>query len=183
MNNICQNCKKARATVHLTEIDPDSHEPHEMHLCEDCARDSGGLQKKSSAPKVSTISFTTSIVGKASKVAGSGTAPSKVVCPDCGMTNQEFRLKGRFGCVGCYDVFEESLMSLLEKVHGATQYVGPRPLAADGRQRSVAALEQELVDLRRRMNRLVRSENYEEAAQLRDQIDELEQQLLEPGDA
>jgi len=180
MNNICQYCKKARATVHLTEIDPDSNEPHEMHLCEECARDSGGIQKPPPPPKVSTISFTTSIVGLAGK-AGSGASSSKIVCPDCGMTNQEFRLKGRFGCVGCYDVFEESLVALLEKVHGATQYVGPEPVSAEG-SRTAAAMEQELVDLRRRMNRLVKNENYEEAAHLRDQIVELEQQLLEPGD-
>ena len=49
--------------------------------------------------------------------------------------------------------------------------------------RSSAAMEQELIDLRRRMLRLVKSEEYEEAARLRDQIDALEKQLLEAGDA
>lgn len=186
MNNICQNCKKARATVHLTEIDPDSHEPHEMHLCEECARDSGGPPKKPEPPHQSAISFTTSIIGlggAGSPAVGSRSTPSKIVCPECGMTNQEFRLKGRFGCLGCYGVFEESLLALLEKVHGATQHVGPGPKAVGEVRRSSAAMEQELIDLRRRMLRLVKSEEYEEAARLRDQIDALEKQLLEAGDA
>ncbi|MFH0944776.1 MAG: UvrB/UvrC motif-containing protein [Planctomycetota bacterium] len=186
MNNICQNCKKARATVHLTEIDPDSHEPHEMHLCEECARDSGGPQKKPVPLQEGTISFTTSIIGLGGAgpaAIGSRSAPSKIVCPECGMTNQEFRMKGRFGCLGCYGVFEENLLALLEKVHGATQYVGPAPKLVGEARRSAAAMEQELVDLRRRMKRLVKSEEYEEAARLRDQIDTLEKQLLESGDA
>lgn len=186
MNNICQNCKKARATVHLTEIDPDSHEPHEMHLCEECARESGGMQKKPEPKKLGgSVSFTTSIIGlggHGQSSIGSRSTPSKIVCPECGMTNQEFRLKGRFGCMACYGVFEESLLALLEKVHGATQHVGPGPKAHGEERRSAAAMEQELVDLRRRMQRMVKSEEYEEAARLRDRIDALEKQLLEPGD-
>ena len=79
-------------------------------------------------------------------------------------------------------VFEDSLLALLEKVHGATQHVGPGPKSLGAERRTAAAMEQELVDLRRRMQRMVKSEEYEEVARLRDQIDALEKQLLEPGD-
>lgn len=182
MSNVCQNCKKARATVHLTEIDPENNRPHEMHLCEECARESG------SAPTspAKSIAITASLIGappgtKGGK-GGRGRAAAGITCPGCGMTLQEFRVKGRFGCARCYDIFEEGLVPLLERIHGATQYVGHHPRGSDPSSRSVASLTQELLDLRRRMSRLVKNEEYEEAARLRDRIEEVEQHLAEAGD-
>lgn len=177
MNNVCQNCKKTRATVHLTEIDPDNNQPHEMHLCEDCARESGSAQQDVQTP---TISFTTSVVGLPDKL-GKGSSTSFAPCPECEMTYQEFRVKGRFGCARCYDAFEKGLLPLLERIHGATQYVGRVPAGQDAITGTTASLTQELVDLRRRMGRLVKSEEYEEAARLRDRIEEVEQ-ILSEGD-
>lgn len=175
MNNVCQNCKKARATVHLTEIEPESNQPTEMHLCENCARESGSGPKPVVKPQ--SVAFSTLLAMQdAEKGTRRGSGAVRPVCPECGMNYQEFRVKGRFGCATCYEAFEEGLLPLLEKVHGAAQYVGPRPRAVVDAG-SVSALRQELIDLRRRLNHVVRNEDYEEAARLRDRINEVEERL------
>ena len=193
MNNVCQVCKKARATVHLTEIDAENAEPTEMHLCENCARDSGTSQKASPSPSAS-VSFTTSLIDLHKKKAGAS-AGQNLVCPECGMTYQEFRVKGRFGCVTCYDAFAAGLVTLLEKVHGASEHVGPPPppstAAAEPAEDEVeapvdddppAALRRELGELRRQLRSVVDEENYEEAARLRDRISEVESRIGEPDE-
>lgn len=174
--NTCQNCKKARATVHLTEIDPENASPQETHLCEACARDTGASTTKPSS--VSTLQLTTTLISLQEKVRARGMSRT-VVCDECGMTFQEFRVKGRLGCCRCYEVFEEGLAPLLEKVHGSSHYVGPEPGVGSRRERTATALEQELLELRRRLPRAVKDEDYEQAARIRDRIRELEALLME----
>jgi len=170
--NTCQNCKKARATVHLTEIDPENAQPQETHLCEACARESGASTAK---PALSTLSLTTTLMSLQEKVAKTRGGMSRAVtCDECGMTYQEFRVKGRLGCCRCYEAFEEGLAPLLEKVHGSSHYVGPSPGVGTQRERVSAAHEQELLEQQRRLTRLVKDEDYEEAARVRDRIRELE---------
>lgn len=177
MNNICQKCKKARATVHLTEIDTENNRPQQMHLCDACARESSAPPKP---PQGQALTFSAMLSSLQEKSPGGKPGGLKLVCPECGMSYQEFRVKGRFGCLSCYDAFGENLRLLLEKVHGASQYVGPLPSGKSAGARSSAALEQELVDLRRRLNRVVKDEDYEEAARIRDRIAAVEQSLQEP---
>ncbi len=178
MNNVCQVCKKARATVHLTEIDSENAEPTEMHLCEACAKESGTSTKP---PPGAAMKFATSLIELHQKEGGARTGKT-IVCPECGMSYQEFRIKGRFGCTTCYDAFESGLLPLLEKVHGATEHVGPAPTAAAATEGAQPALQRELVELRRRLKSVVDEERYEEAARLRDRITEVEKQLAEPDE-
>jgi protein arginine kinase activator len=183
MSNICQNCKQQRATVHLTEIDSESNEPHEMHLCESCARESGATSMPSSAAFVKdaiTAFASNALSGLAEKQDVRKSAARRATCSKCGMSYQEFRIKGRFGCADCYDAFEEGLITLLEKVHGANQYVGDYPPGVAATSRTHAAIDQELIDLRRRLDLVVKNEQYEEAARVRDRIQELERLRTEP---
>src|SRR5689334_12013623 len=119
---VCQNCKKSRATVHLTEIDHQNHRRQELHLCENCARESGMPQKHDTI----AISLPTAPSASASeKILSTKGTSRDLKCPECGMTWQEFRVKGRFGCANDYKVFEDALVPLLEKVHnGASRHVG-----------------------------------------------------------
>lgn len=169
--NTCQHCKKARATVHLTDIDPERAEPQETHLCEACARESGASTAKPVG--LSTLSLTTTLISLQEKAQAQGMSRS-VTCDECGMTYQEFRVKGRLGCCRCYEAFEQGLAPLLEKVHGSSHYVGPRPGVGTQRERVSAAHEQELLEQQRRLTRLIKGEDYEEAARVRDRIRELE---------
>lgn len=166
----CQACQQKPATVHLTEIVQKSK--RETHLCEECARDKG-------------VSFTHSFsvkeyLGGLSKdeaedepavppaPAASPEAPPERFppCPSCGLTYEQFRQTGRFGCAEDYTHFRAALMPLLEKIHGKRSHTGRVPDRIGERlehQRRLAQLQQAL-------EAAVEAENYERAAELRDAI-------------
>jgi protein arginine kinase activator len=98
-------------------------------------------------------------------------------CPNCGLTYEEFGRTGRLGCSECYEAFSKFLLPLIKRVQHATQHVGKRPsrLAAP-----VARVQQDLRELQNRLTKVIREEDFEEAARLRDQIKQLEEKLKKP---
>jgi protein arginine kinase activator len=50
--------------------------------------------------------------------------PSGIACPVCGFTQADFKKTGRLGCSACYDVFGESLESMLKNMHKGSEHVG-----------------------------------------------------------
>jgi len=121
-----------------------------------------------------------------------------LVCPGCGLSGADFRQHGRLGCARCYDTFKPVLDPLLPTLHRGLTHVGkagsgtaqpslplmPPPVAADTPPAApvvappaapptppappspaevMAGLEEEL-------RCAVVVENYERAAQIRDQI-------------
>ena len=155
----CQKCEKNLATVHVTDIIDGVR--NEQHLCEQCAQVTG-------LPFASSFSVS-KFLGLMEAAGSSGGVPAQeVACPDCGMTLSEFRTSGRFGCARDYEVFREHLEPMLEKMHGATRHVGKHP---DSRLWQVTERMQRLKgDLAEAITR----EAYEEAAELRDQIESIE---------
>ena len=94
----------------------------------------------------------------------------QLVCPNCGITYREFREQGRFGCPHDYIVFREALLPLLENIHGDVQHVGKCPKRAP----HASQQQYQLIKLRRELADAIDREEYEEAADLRDQIAEIE---------
>jgi protein arginine kinase activator len=89
-------------------------------------------------------------------------------CPSCGATLSDFRESGRLGCAACYRTFEPSLRDLLRRLHGSSRHLGERYAPPGG-----AAEEAEVVtvsQLRNRLRLAVETENFELAAELRDQL-------------
>lgn len=93
-------------------------------------------------------------------------------CPSCGMTYNQFTQLGRFGCPDCYDSFSSRLEPLLRRIQTGTSHTGKVPV------KSGATLQQKrrLEALRRELQQAVANEQFERAAELRDQIKLLEQQ-------
>jgi protein arginine kinase activator len=94
----------------------------------------------------------------------------EVVCPECGFTLDQFRKEGVLGCPGDYEVFKDSLEPLLEKAHsGKTRHVGklPSKMPAD----EVSKVK--IANMKQDLQRAVETEDYETAARLRDQINQL----------
>ncbi len=161
---LCQICNKKNATVHLTEIIND--QMTEIHLCEACAKQKGvagmgqpfGLQDLLAG----LVDFGTPVAPGAKK--------TDVKCPNCKMTYEDFRKLGRLGCSVCYDTFKDTLDPLLKKVHGSVQHVGKAPV----REGEKFQKKQERQDLQFRLQRAIQSEEFEEAARLRDKLRKLE---------
>ena len=98
-----------------------------------------------------------------------------LTCSGCGATYAEFRKIGRAGCAKCYTDFRKPMESLLLKVHGNLQHTGRMPGGVQNDQSlrmSIDRCKQDLV-------KAIASEEYEQAAQIRDQIRSLTSQLEE----
>ncbi len=158
----CDKCGKP-ATVHLTEIT--NGQKAEKHLCEDCAV-SEGITIKANVP-ISQLLEDFILQGSSEEGEGGGDH----VCEICGLRFSEFRKKGLLGCSHDYDAFAQSLDPLLERTHeGATQHVGKVPRRAGTDQKKMTSL----LRLRAQLKSAVTAENYEQAAELRDHIKEME---------
>jgi protein arginine kinase activator len=161
---VCDNCGSTDAVVHLTQIVNNQMSTH--RLCEKCAAEKG----LETAPE--PVGFPlTDFLAQMGSDPGSGTEATESACPFCGLTFDDFRETGRLGCPQCYETYAPQLQRLLRRVHGGTQHVGkiylpPDPTASD--------LERRLQGLRRKLNRAVEAEDFERAAELRDEIRSLE---------
>ena len=163
----CRRCSKP-ATLHITELR--EGEVHALHLCESCAQ-----EYLNSPDFTETPDDQEALAAKLSEATGVEDLDEldHLVCPNCGITFREFRSQGRLGCPHDYISFEEELMPLLENIHGETQHTGKFPKRAPDASRR----QYELIKLRSRLRTAVEEEAYEKAAQLRDEINELEAEL------
>ena len=163
----CLRCTK-QASLHITELK--GGKSFSLHLCEDCASDYldtvkvGGLPDEMDEPlalgSLGTIGSDTPIEA------------STEACPFCGMTYKEFRSRGRLGCPHDYEHFHDELIPLLESIHhGETQHVGKYPPKVSDDSRK----QYELIRLKNELKTAIEEEDYERAAQLRDQIKSYEE--------
>ena len=143
----CQKCARKPATVFTTTVV--GGELKRTDLCEDCARESGAVHPSG------FLSAEALMMGPAS-------SPEEKTekCPACGYTLDTLNKTGRLGCATCYEKFSASLTAALQESQRAMTHVGKRP----GRKR--ASRE----ELEAEMQQLIRTEQYEEAARLRDRM-------------
>ena len=93
-----------------------------------------------------------------------------MVCESCGTTHQEFKKGGRLGCEACYHVFRPVLDPLLDGMHAGTKHLGKVPASSVSR----IKFEKSVVSLRGELSEAVEREDFEKAAELRDQLRDLE---------
>ncbi|MFQ5412357.1 MAG: UvrB/UvrC motif-containing protein [Phycisphaerae bacterium] len=166
MSYICQACKKQSATVHLTDITPQG-EKSERHLCEECAQREGVTPKPQNNLHLKHL---LSAFVEGGKVTAQQIA--ELTCQTCGLTFVEFRNTGLLGCPGDYDAFEKALVPLIERAHqGASHHIGKIP----HRLGTPRAVENDLIRLRRELDHAVDSEQFEQAARIRDRIRTIEE--------
>ena len=158
---ICEHCQKREATVHLTEIT--DGKVQEINLCEKCAEEKGVTIKPFS------ISDFLSALASAHSV-GKGKGAPEQACPACGISFAEFQSSGRLGCPEDYTAFREQILPLIERIHDATQHTGKAPACPGGADAFECRRRQLQADLRR----AIEHEEYERAAELRDELKELD---------
>jgi protein arginine kinase activator len=165
MDDRCDSCGEAEAIVNLTQVVKGQASTH--HLCEKCAAEKG-LE----TGEVPTSFPLTDFLAQMGHPPVSGTTPDDTTtCEFCGLSFADFRDSGRLGCPHCYSTFEAHLKGLLRRIHGSTQHIGKVYLPADPTQ---TEREKRLDGLRRKLTRAVDSEDFERAAELRDEIRTLE---------
>jgi len=156
---LCDICNKHDATMHLTEIV--NEKVTEMHICSSCA--------KTKAQELKEQLSIADLAGGLSGIAESRKDETTIKCTSCGLTYADFRKKGRLGCAQCYTVFRQQLIPLLKRIHSSVHHAGKFPL----RMASRMTLEAKTKELKEKLERAIKLEDYEEAARLRDEMRKL----------
>ncbi|OPY58854.1 MAG: UvrB/uvrC motif protein [Pelotomaculum sp. PtaU1.Bin035] len=170
---LCERCGQRPATMHLTEIS--NGQKNDTHLCEVCARE---IQPQGFGfvPQIHLHNFLASLLNHGmgeDKSYKTETTGKK--CEKCGVFEGQIAKQGLMGCGDCYPFFEERLLPLLRRIHGSTRHTGKVPARTGGR----ARLAKEINKLKNNLKEVVSREDFEQAAQLRDQIHQLEKYMAE----
>lgn len=157
---LCSLCKTNDATVHLTQVVGDKLE--KIDLCETCAQEKG-------VSDTTGFHLAELLLGMSgTKAESAPAAPSKnqLKCPQCGYTQADLKKTARLGCPECYVTFADSLKPMLKSMHRGTRHVGKVP----GGTAPVADPAAQLKSVERELVKAVAEEDYERAAELRDQL-------------
>lgn len=161
---LCQHCKKNEATTVVKTMINGKYA--EYRLCPECAHELG---------------YDTMFPDFASDFGGllssffSNALPAisgAAHCDTCGSTLNDIKRTGKVGCANCYDTFFSELMPTIRSVHGNTEHKGKRPGAIE-----YTVNEEEpdkIAQLKEQLKKAIEDENFERAAQLRDEIKGLE---------
>ena len=176
---ICELCKKNPATIHIQEIV--DNQKKSMHICTECA------EKKADSPLLFDGNFNLAEVlysiSEQMGLPGFGLKPllgeaeknepqeqEKITCMKCGWTLSQLRKTGRLGCPQCYKSFSEVLNDAFETMHRGKLHVGKKP---GGKINESSTLMLEVMNLKKELEELVKREEYEKAAVVRDKISDL----------
>lgn len=175
---ICQQCGSRPATRSFTKIV--NGKELEIHICDYCAEN----RENSSIQGISSDVLNEDVLSDiledgandefTNELSTEKTQPARdIQCPNCGLTYSEFVKTGRVGCVECYIQFADPLTTMLLRNHGTVSHNGKVPK----RKSEVINDKQQLETLKKELQSLIEREEYEQAADIRDQIRELEEKL------
>jgi len=159
---LCEKCKTNPATVQIIQIV--NGQKYQRVLCAKCAQEENLFSVGGNNTLFQTPAWVMHAPGR--NVA----TPGQRKCSACGLSYADFLKTGYLGCPKCYEEFKDLLQPTIRKIqHGNEIHRGMRPQipASDGEQQQdndpVAAL-------RVKLEEAVAAEEYELAAQLRDEI-------------
>ncbi len=147
---LCEKCGKNPSTVLYTQIV--NGKKSSLNLCSACASGESIFDNFGSL-----LSF------------GTRADSRQAICSCCGMTLSEFSRTGRMGCGKCYETFRAQAKSMLQKIHGTSVHSESKP--KDTPVTETKKEEKSEIDiLKDKLKEAIASENYEEAAKIRDEI-------------
>lgn len=174
---LCEKCKKNEAKVNLVTVV--NGEKHEIWLCESCVKDISNIPFFSSISQNGTLPFqgmlTEILSSVGSKANVDNNNVNEIVCPNCGLTYDEFKKTGRLGCSDCYVAFKVVLEPRIKSLQAGVKHIGKIPHMKS----EEIVRRKKLKDLKTEMQKLIVTEEYERAAVVRDEIKKLELYILE----
>ncbi|MEK3888967.1 UvrB/UvrC motif-containing protein [Bacillus sp. FSL K6-3431] len=173
---ICQECNERPATLHFTKVV--NGEKMVIQLCEKCAHEKSEFFMMDGSAGFSINDLLAGILNLDNVMqqqhAHPPTAAHVIQCGECKMTFQQFIKTGRFGCANCYYAFKGRLTPILKRLHsGNIIHGGKVPERIGGS----IHIKKKVQQLRAELNMLIEQEEFEKAANVRDQIRSLENNL------
>ena len=177
MKLVCQECNENPATIHFTKII--NGEKTEFQLCENCSKKKGDMVLFNNVN--GPFSIHNLLAGLMNldnnfeqKQKSSIQETEELHCQKCKMTYSQFTNLGRFGCSECYKVFDKQLMPILRRLHsGNSSHTGKIPQRIGGS----INLQRQIDDLKKALQVSIQQEEFERAAELRDEIRTLEKAM------
>lgn len=161
---LCRHCSKKEATTHIRSII--GGETADTHLCTECA---AALGYTDAFPLFAGLPEL--MLGSLRSSAAVSALSSKVLrCECCGFSFEDIVNNASPGCPACYRVFYDKLLPTVQRIHGKSTYVGRVAGSAD---EEVKRAHRRTL-LKELLNRAIDEQNFERAAQLRDEIRQLE---------
>lgn len=88
-------------------------------------------------------------------------------CPTCQMTLKNIAHVGKLGCSDCYAVFKDDIIDIVRRVQGGQfEHVGKTPHSSYKK----LALKKKIEEKQNYLDVLIKEQNFEEAAVVRDEI-------------
>lgn len=174
---LCEACKKNEATFYYQENVNGVKKTYRLcRSCADAMTASGEIGQFDAEKYFASSPLGTSLFGEslASLLFGTGegkpgTALSEKACSGCGMTLREFARDGMAGCPQCYTDFEDELAATIRRVQGKSSHTGRVP----AKRKEMQDLRQKIADLESEQKKAIAAEDYERAAQIRDELKKL----------
>lgn len=167
----CSECQKHPATLHFTQVI--NGQKTEIKVCEDCAINKGYLNDSDDTYSLHDLLTGLFNIGTSNIDLQNNsifTEVEELQCTQCNITFNDFQRIGKFGCASCYSSFKSKLDSIFRRVHiGNTKHNGKIPKRQGGNLHT----KKELAFYREKLQQLIASEEFEQAAVIRDQIKKL----------
>ncbi len=152
---LCTQCKKEQATLFYTQNI--NGKESSAALCPTCAKQAGIGNSNIFSPLYKPVRKSTAV-------------SNTKRCNLCGLGWRDILSMGKVGCPNCYDTFREELRETIRSIHGGAKHCGLSPdrFTDTVAKESITPSEEE--KLRMALTEAIQTENYEEAARLRDAI-------------
>ena len=181
---LCEKCGIREANIKYTEVFNGVKTEH--NLCAQCAKEMDlGPSSALIEGEFPLGKLLSSLLGLTD--ASASQAPKEdVVCPTCGTTYEEFIKNSRFGCADCYHVFDPLLGEKIKKLQENSSHTGKHPKIQPRSQAAAEVTkkgelefspEEQIKQLKRRLEAALQEEDYETAAACRDKIHSLEGEM------
>ena len=156
----CDVCQTKEATVFLTQIVDGKMQ--KVNLCEGCSKEKGVND-----PTGFALADLLLGLGASQEIEKS---PATLKCSVCGFTQADFKKTGRLGCSNCYTVFADGIAPMLKNMHKGTRHTGKTPTAFH----KIREHDEKIKALQDNLSKAIEAEEFELAANLRDQIRQVE---------
>ena len=100
------------------------------------------------------------------------------MCSVCAWDEQRLKSTGKVGCENCYKVFAPILNDVIRNMHRGSSHMGKQPA---GKGQELAMLHRQLAELQKKLQQSIETEDYENAAVVRDKINALKEECCKAG--
>ena len=159
-------CKKNEACYHSTLVV--NGESKSTHLCEDCARLEGVLNKTYNSIFDEFRTLTNFL--------GFEDFEDKV-CPTCNWRLRQFKKRGVLGCPMCYEAFEDEVADIVKRIQPYAEHKLDSGEFNVSESKKTIGKTEKLADLKAQLQQAIKEERYEDAGVINKEIKKLAKEL------